>query len=852
MTLRTLSLSVLVSACATSAFAEPFDQKLYDAKARTHTPEESLGLFEIQPGYRIELAASEPMVDEPVAVAWDGDAKMYVAEMNTYMQDIDGGHELEPRSRVVLLEDTDNDGRMDKRTVFIDNLLLPRMIQPLGDRVLVRETNTFDIYSYRDTNGDGVADEKKLVYEGGPCGGNLEHQPSGLDWNMDNWMYVSYTNKRYRWTGDRVVAEDLPAGSGQWGVTHDDIGRNFFCTGGGENPAMGFQRPMVYGPISLPGEQAPGFREVFPLVAIPDVQSGPGRFRKEELTLNGFSGCAGAHIYRGDALPADFYGDYLVPEPVGRLVRRAKVLNDHGKIVVTNATPGTEFLRSRDANFRPINAATGPDGCLYVVDMYRGIIQEGAWVGRGSYLRGVVENYGLDKNIGRGRIYRIVHETTKRGPKPTMLKETDSALVAHLSHPNGWWRDEAQKLLVFRGATTVTGELQALARTGPSALGRLHALWTLDGLGKSDPALLREKLTDADARVRAAAIRISEPFLASGDAAHTQSFAPLASDPDTEVVIQLVLSLGRTAAPGGDALTAQIEKAQASNPNVVAIIASGRQNLEVAKRRLLQDKFLAAGETNFKTICSACHGLDAKGAPVPGIAGMTLGAPLAGSPRVMGKKNIPIMIMLKGMMGELDGRTFPGPMLPLESYDDEWIAATLTYVRHTWGNKAPMVTAADVAAVRATLKDRKEIWQSSEILAMTPVSKREVKTWSFTASNNQAGCKAAIDGQPGSRWDSQGTQHDGMWFAFDMGSERVLNSLVLDATGSGSDYPREYSVEFSSDGSQWTEVVPKTRGTEAVTEIILPGAKTRHVRISQHGHSPDKFWSIHELEVFAK
>jgi len=204
------------------------------------------------------------------------------------------------------------------------------------------------------------------------------------------------------------------------------------------------------------------------------------------------------------------------------------------------------------------------------------------------------------------------------------------------------------------------------------------------------------------------------------------------------------------------------------------------------------------------------------------------------------------------MTGELDGRTFPGPMLPHESYDDEWIAATLTYVRHSLGNNAPMVSAADVAAVRAAVKDRREMWQSAEILDMTPVSKNETKTWVLTASSNQGNCRAAMDGRADSRWDTQGTQHDGMWFAFDMGSEKILNSIVLDAAGSSADYPREYSVDFSSDGKTWNQAVAKTRGTDAVTDILLPAIKTRWVRINQHGQSPDKFWSIHELEVYAK
>ena len=338
-----------------------------------------MATMRIAEGYSIELVAGEPLVEEPVLAVWDGNGRMYVAEMRTYMQEIDGKNELEPRSRVVRLEDTNGDGRMDKSTVFADDLVLPRMILPLDDRVVIRETGTFDLYSYRDTYGDGVADEKKPMHIGGERGGNLEHQPSGLVWNIDNWIYTTYSRHRYRYQGGRFIREDLPHGSGQWGLTHDDYGRMFYSTAGGENPAMDFQQPIQYGQFQLPGEQAPGFREVFPIDSIPDVQGGRGRVRPDN-TLNHFTGCAGQSIYRGDRMPEDFYGDLIIPEPVGRLVRRAKVRMVNGKVVVDNAYQGKEFLATTDANFRPVNSATGPDGCLYLVDMYRGIIQEGNWL----------------------------------------------------------------------------------------------------------------------------------------------------------------------------------------------------------------------------------------------------------------------------------------------------------------------------------------------------------------------------------------------------------------------------------------------------------------------------------------
>ena len=140
--------------------------------------------------------------------------------------------------------------------------------------------------------------------------------------------------------------------------------------------------------------------------------------------------------------------------------------------------------------------ATAPDGTLYIMDMYRGIIQEGEWVRPGSYLRRMVEQHQLEKNFGRGRIWRLVHKDFKPGPQPHMLDETPAQLVTHLAHPNGWWRDTAQKLLVLRGDKSVVPALVNMARSDKEPLARIHALWTLEGLEALTPALLREKLKD--------------------------------------------------------------------------------------------------------------------------------------------------------------------------------------------------------------------------------------------------------------------------------------------------------------------------------------------------------------------
>ena len=245
-----------------------------------------------------------------------------------------------------------------------------------------------------------------------------------------------------------------------------------------------------------------------------------------------------------------------------------------------------------------------------------------------------------------------------------------------------------------------------------------------------------------------------------------------------------------------------------------------------------------------------CHGLDAKGAPVAGQPDLVLGPPLIGSPRATGKKDIPIRILLKGMTGELDGKTYPGPMLPLESYDDEYLASVLTYVRGSFGNNASPVSPGDVAAVRASIANRKEPYQASEILSMQPVPTSTMRGWKFTASHNSGGTKSAIDGNPASRWETGTAQVPGMWFQFDMGEPHSLSSIVLDAGTSTDDYPRSYQVQLSKDGKTWSDPVAEANGTSPATDIVLPATPVQQIRITQTGRARGKFWSIHNLEVY--
>ena len=727
-----LGLSLIFYACQNSDkvyLDEIYEKPEIDAnpELKVLSPEDSRDRIHVPKGYKVELVASEPMIAEPIAFAWDGNGRMYVAQMNTYMQDADATDENEPWSKVMLLDDTDGDGVMDKSSVFLDSLVLPRIILPLDDRVIIGETYNRNLYSYRDTNGDGVADEKILLLEDTVRDNrNLEHQDANLLWSIDNWMYVSNKPFRYKFEGDKIIRDTLSSPlPGQYGLTQDEVGRLFFSRAGAEVPALGFQQHPKYGPMELKGKYEESFMEPWPIVGNPDAQGGSKRMRPEDNTLNRFTGVSGQEVYLGDKMPGA-YGDLFIPEPVGRLIRRAKVNHVDGKIVLENKYEQTEFLASTDPLFRPVFTATGPDGSLYIADMYRGIIQEGTWVGKGSYLRGIVDERGYDKFYQRGRIYRVYQEEMSLGEKPRLLEKSAKELINYLGHPNGWWRMNAQKLLVIKNDQYVVQTLKDIVLGNESFLRklfnpklnygieRLHALWTLDGMHAADKEILLEAMKDEDYRVRAAAIRISEPYLESGDTDILKALDELKTDEHPEVLQQLVLS-----ARQDNDVTQEMVRYISDNHSeneVLQLTTAENLNPSFDELEALKEKHKLKGEgaiqiTNgykiFQDFCSACHGADGKGKD-------QLAPSLVGSPRVEGDVITTTKILLHGLTGPVDGKTYNGPMAPVAQYNNEEISDILSYIRAEL-NSSGTVWRGVVGNVREAYKDRSEYWTIKEL-----------------------------------------------------------------------------------------------------------------------------------------
>ena len=539
-----------------NAFAEDRSEITIDPDplSTTFSPEDSLSRIRVPSGFKLELVAAEPMIEEPVCMAWGPNGELYVAEMRSYMQDIDMSGELDPVSRVVKLVDLNGDGRMDQATTYLDNLVLPRAILTLDNKVLIGEPP--HLWLCEDTNGDGKADKKVSIYENFSKreSGNVEHKINGLQWTMDNWIYNTKSSSIFRYR-DQTIEERKVVFSGQWGQTVNDRGESIATKN--SEPGLATIFPGKYlGDLSISNKYrhlfervklGQGYGTTWPIQGTSDLQGGRGLARSDDGSLQRFTGACGQTVFRGDRLGDEMKGTYWVCEPVGRMIRCSDVEYEEGMITLRNRLEKQklEFIASTDPNFRPVNAYTGPDGTLYFIDMYRGIIQHGNWTREGSYLREEILRRGLEKNVGKGRIYRLVREDIEPGPLPRFGKSDAKELVEALGHPNGWWRDEAQKLLVLRKETNAIPLLKNLVKQAENGLARAHALWTLDGMGAWDESLVVNAIFDKDMEVRLAALRIAGEYLLINQVSDSllEAVAQSLPDDDLDIAAQRLMSL---------------------------------------------------------------------------------------------------------------------------------------------------------------------------------------------------------------------------------------------------------------------------------------------------------------------
>jgi len=695
---------------------------------------------------------------------------------------------------------------------------------------------------------------KTKIYEGGKRGGNMEHQPSGLIWALDNWIYITYESIRYRFTDGKLVTEKLPRGTGQWGLTQDDDGRLYYSQAGAEIPAKSFQQNPQYGIIGLRGELDRDFKKVYPIAPVPDVQGGKKRIGSSG-GVNYFTGVAGQGIYRGNALPSDLYGDLFIPEPVGRLIRRAKVVRENGKTTLINTTPESEFIRSKDINFRPLQASTGPDGCLYIVDMHRGIIQQGNWTKPGSYLRGVIDKWGLDKNINRGRIYRLVHKDHKPEERPQLNSLKTEELLKYLNDSNGWLRDTAKRLIILREDrdSVIPALEKVVVKSSVKTQTRITTLWTLEGMSRVKPTILSKLLSDSDPRIVANAIRVSEAFVKKNDTTIISSLEKLANTDDAEIAIQLLNSISYVGKP--TSLLSVYDQLMKNHSKLPAVVANEeiRKKLESSKKgnNKVMNEALTRGEAIYTKLCTECHGESGMGTPMAGQVGLTL-APSLKSVRVNGSGESLLRILLQGMQGPVDGKEYAaGIMPPQGSNDDQWIADVATYIRNNFGNEKSMITPEMVASIRKIDPARAAMWTQKELEEAESKEITNTKNWKLSASHNEKTISNVIDRKTKSHYSTSAKMVPDMWVQVELPEPVEIQQIVMECGTKPTDFPIEYTVSFSLDGKMW-EASSTQKGTPLVSTFYTAATKARFIRITQTGKSSKYHWAIDELRLFGK
>jgi len=514
------------------------------------SPEEALRAFKLQPGFHIELVASEPLIHDPIALTFAPDGRVWVVEMSSYMPNVDGIGEDNPIGKVVILESSHNDGRLDKRVVFADHLVLPRAVSLVRDGVLIGEPPHLWYYTILDGNKPGgrieVAKDFGSDY-------NPQNTANGLMWSLDNWIYsASYTTRLRNSDGDWLTGPTTRRG--EWGISQDDEGRLVYNSNEDQFridlvPSEYIQRnPNYHHAFGLNVDPIHD-QTVWPIHMTPGVNRGYWKdILRPDGTLAKTTAACGPLIYRGDNFPPEFRGNAFVCEPAGNLVMRDILFETNGTMTGREAYEKEEFIASTDERFRPVSLYNGPDGALYLVDFHRGALEHRLSVT--TYLRRQIKARGLEQPLGLGRIYRITYGTNNP-VRPTLQDLNSAQLVGKLGSPNGWIQDTSQRLIVERDNANVLPALKAQALHSTNALTQIHTLWTLDGMGQVDQETLLGLLASPHPKIRATAIRLSDKFLRGTQSEEFfKHLIPMAkNDLDPDVQLQLGFTFGQVIRP---------------------------------------------------------------------------------------------------------------------------------------------------------------------------------------------------------------------------------------------------------------------------------------------------------------
>jgi putative membrane-bound dehydrogenase-like protein len=546
--------------------AEPADIEVAPfPRIAPRSPDESLASFRVAPGFRLELAAAEPLLADPVAMSFDEDGRLYVVEMCDYSE-----RDQDRLGRVRRLEDTDGDGRYDRSDIYLDDLSWPTGVICAQGGVFVAAAP--DILFAKDTNGDGQADERRVAFTGFGRG-NVQGLVNSLAWGLDGRIYgaTSASAGRVRRPEQpesaaidlrgrdfafdpRTLELQAVTGGGQHGLSFDDWGRRFVCSNSDHirqvlleddlltrNPWAPAPAPTVS--IAADGPQAEVFR-ASPVEPWRIVRTRLRVAGKVEGPVEGggrasgyFTSATGVTIYRGDVWPAEMRGWAVVADVGSNLVHRKRLVEDGLQLRAERVDENAEFIVSDDTWFRPVQFANGPDGALYMADLYREIVEH-----PDSLPPPIKQHLDLNAGNDRGRVYRIVTDGFRYSAPPKWSQASTPELVAALDSQRSWQRETVARLLMERGGDEAVPGLKTLLAGAKHPEARLQALYLLEKLGALSDEDLAGRLGDAHPRVRQHAVRLAEPRFARSAELLARGVA-LQDDADPNVRLELAFRL---------------------------------------------------------------------------------------------------------------------------------------------------------------------------------------------------------------------------------------------------------------------------------------------------------------------
>ncbi|MDO6446957.1 c-type cytochrome [Colwellia sp. 1_MG-2023] len=736
------------------------------------SPSDALKAFQLQDNLSIENVAAEPFVRDPVLISFDANGRMWIAEMTNYMLDVAGTGETDPVGHIVILEDTDLDGKIDERIVFLSGIALPRAIAHVKGGILFADDNALHFASHTVINGKDVAGSPVVVDNDYASGVNVEHKENGLMYGLDNWLYNAKSNQKYRLyplnaslptdskliykTKDWQLVKARTENRGQWGITKDDYGRLFYtnnstlliadsvpANSSSRNPKIKFTENT---------QKRLSDNNVYPNRPTLGINRAYDKSKLNEANkMIKATAVSGPVIYRGSNMP-QFYGHAFSPEPAGNLISAINISEQNAVVIGKPFYHQQEFLTSTDERFRPVNTYTAPDGSMYFVDMYRGIIQDRFYLTQ--YLSEYILGNKLDKGVHFGRIYRVFDPNNSLESNFNLSQLSSSQLVDLLTHQNSWHRDTAKRLLIERQDLSVKEPLIQLALTALKDHQQISALWTLEGLNALSESLLSTLITNTASsnKLKAHVVTLSSQLSKQ----HKQTFLNTLIQQHAEettsydFAMALATTLGQYNLELSDKLLMSLVINWQQSSTISSLALSGLAGREAAFIALLTDNEIKAQllslitkpkmnnkpQANFNeqdqqvylrgkhvfnaTGCGGCHGTEGQGVDFAG-------PPLANSEWVTGDPDRLTALLLHGLTGPIhvDGILYnPGIDMPgLKGNNNVSLAeisALVGYLRNSWGNQGSFISIESVNKVLNDTTDRSLAYTEQELLEDFP------------------------------------------------------------------------------------------------------------------------------------